>query len=169
MNIANASILAANKMKVKLWEHFGHEADMGVRGFGATKQQAFENAAFALIAVIADPGRVRPEELVELNCEAADDKLLFVDWLNALVYEMATRKMLFSRFEVSVDGHKLHGKAWGESVRHHRPLKSRSDVDNALGRASFQFCPEKLAKRCRLRPFSQNMRAFTHLQRAPSR
>ncbi len=27
------------------WEHFPHEADMGIRGFGATKAEAFEQAA----------------------------------------------------------------------------------------------------------------------------
>ena len=36
------------------WEHFPHEADMGVRGHGASREQAFEQAALALTAVIAD-------------------------------------------------------------------------------------------------------------------
>ena len=48
--------------------------------------------------------------------------MLFVDWLNALVYEMATGKMLFSRFEVRLEGDKLSAKAWGEPIdlaRHH--------------------------------------------------
>jgi tRNA nucleotidyltransferase (CCA-adding enzyme) len=42
--------------------------------------------------------------------------LLLVDWLNALILEMAARHMLFSRFEVSLDGHRLHATAWGEAV-----------------------------------------------------
>jgi tRNA nucleotidyltransferase (CCA-adding enzyme) len=28
------------------WEHFPHEADMGVRGIGPTKEAAFEGAAW---------------------------------------------------------------------------------------------------------------------------
>jgi tRNA nucleotidyltransferase (CCA-adding enzyme) len=55
-------------------------------------------------------------EVVIVRCEAPDDELLLVDWLNALVYEMATRKMLFSRFEVRLLGHRLEATIWGEPV-----------------------------------------------------
>jgi len=98
------------------WEHFPHEADMGVRGIGASREQAFEQAALALTAVIADLDKVAAHEPVEIQCEAPDDELLFVDWLNSLVYEMATRHMLFSRFAVLIAGHKLTAQAWGEPI-----------------------------------------------------
>jgi SHS2 domain-containing protein len=98
------------------WELFAHDADIGVRGFGATREAAFEWAATALTAVLTDPERVRPRQAVEIACEAPDDELLLVDWLNALVYEMATRGMLFGRFSVRIKGRRLHGEAWGELV-----------------------------------------------------
>jgi tRNA nucleotidyltransferase (CCA-adding enzyme) len=66
--------------------------------------------------VIADLDRVAAREPVEIQCEAPDDELLFVDWLNSLVYEMATRHMLFSRFAVQIEGHKLTAQAWGEPI-----------------------------------------------------
>jgi SHS2 domain-containing protein len=103
------------------WEHFPHQADVGVRGLGATQAEAFEQAALALTAVIADPAAVAHVEMIRINCEAPDAELLLVDWLNALIYEMATRKMLFSRFEVNLDGSHLAALAWGEPleiVRH---------------------------------------------------
>ena len=100
----------------KRWEHFSHDADMGVRGFGPTREEAFSQAALAMTAVICDPSLVSPTEEVDLACEAPDDELLFVDWLNALIYEMDTRKMLFCRFQVAIAGTHLTGKAWGESV-----------------------------------------------------
>jgi SHS2 domain-containing protein len=106
------------------WEHFAHEADMGVRGVGGTLAEAFEQAALAMTAVIVtDPTTVAPTEPVEIHCEAPDNELLFVDWLNALVYEMATRKLLFSRFEVKLDGQRLSAQAWGEpaDVARHQP------------------------------------------------
>ncbi len=86
------------------WEHFPHQADMGVRGIGLTKEAAFEQTAQALTAVITDLRSVAPTQSVSITCQAPDDELLLVDWLNALVYEMATRKMLFSRFSVRVNG-----------------------------------------------------------------
>jgi len=98
------------------WEHFEHGADIGVRGFGATKAEAFEQAALALTAVITELAAVEPRETVSVQCAAPDDELLFAEWLNALIYEMSTRKMLFSRFAVRLEGTRLSAEVRGEGV-----------------------------------------------------
>jgi SHS2 domain-containing protein len=102
------------------WEHFSHGADIGIRGFGQTEEAAFEQAALAMTAVVTDPGSVEPHKAIDLACAAPDDELLLVDWLNAVNYEMAIRRMLFSRFEVEIDDGSLRGRAWGERVRTER-------------------------------------------------
>jgi len=97
------------------WEHFPHEADVGVRGFGATPAEAFEQAALALTAIVTH-AEVKPDAPVEVTCEAPDLELLFVDWLNTMIYEMAVRKMLFARFAVTIEGTRLRATLWGEPV-----------------------------------------------------
>ena len=99
-----------------MWEHFHHQADIGVRGVGASLEEAFEQGALALMGVICSLETVAAKEQIEINCRGDNVELLFVDWLNALIYEMATRQMLFSRFEVKIDGDKLSAKAWGEKA-----------------------------------------------------
>jgi tRNA nucleotidyltransferase (CCA-adding enzyme) len=105
------------------FEHFPHGADIGVRGLGPTKAAAFEQAALAMIAAIADPATVAPAVAVAIDCAAGDDELLLTDWLNALIYEMATRRMLFARFAVRLNDGELHATAWGEAidVERHQP------------------------------------------------
>jgi SHS2 domain-containing protein len=105
------------------WEHFEHRADIGVAGYGRTPAEAFEQAALALTAILCDPAAVAPAERVEIECEAPDLELLLVDWLHALIYEMATRHLLFSRFRVHLEGGRLEGEAWGEpvDVARHQP------------------------------------------------
>jgi len=98
------------------WEHFSHQADIGVRGVGFTKEQAFEQAATALTAVITDVACIVPSRLVTVTCEAPNDEVLLVDWLNAIIYEMATKKMLFGRYEVHIHGGRLEGNLWGQEV-----------------------------------------------------
>jgi len=98
------------------WEHFEHRADIGVAGYGSTPAQAMEQAAVALTAILCDPAAVAPLERVSIQCEAPDLEFLLVDWLNALIYEMATRHLIFSRFRVELDGGRLKGEAWGEPV-----------------------------------------------------
>lgn len=110
-------------MRDQHWQHFPHDADVGIRGFGDTREQAFEQAAKAMTAAITDPEKVAAAEAVTISCEAPDDELLLVDWLNALVYEMDARNMLFSRFEVEIHGTRLTATAWGEplDIAKHEP------------------------------------------------
>ncbi len=105
------------------WETFPHEADIGVRGTGATMAEAFAGAATALTAVVCDPAAVGSAETTRIECTAPDNELLLLDWLNALIYEMATRRLLFSRFAVRITGHRLRATAWGEpiDVARHQP------------------------------------------------
>jgi len=73
------------------WEHFPHDPDVGLRGFGGTPARAFEQPARALTAVVTRAA-VKPNLAVEVKCEAPDLELLFVEWLNAVIYEMAVRR-----------------------------------------------------------------------------
>lgn len=98
------------------WQHFAHGADIGVQGRGATLAEAFAAAAVGLTAVVADPLQVRALQSVHVECAMADRGLLFYEWLNSLIFLMATRRMLFSRFDVRIAGDTLEADAWGEPV-----------------------------------------------------
>ena len=106
---------AASTNEALRWEHFPHGADVGVRGFGATPAAAFEQAALALTGAVTS-ATVDPKSAVEVSCEAPDLELLFVEWLNRVIYEMAVRRMLFGRFAVRIEGPRLMGTLWGEPV-----------------------------------------------------
>jgi SHS2 domain-containing protein len=117
------------------WEHFEHGADIGVRGYGESPAAAFEQAALAMTAGVTDPASVRPTTSVDIACSAPDNELLLVDWLNAIVFEMATRAMLFSRFEVRLEANALHGRAWGEGIdkaRHDPAVEIKGATYTAL-------------------------------------
>lgn len=105
------------------WHHFDHGADIGVRGIGLTQAQAFEQAALALTSTVAEIESVEPRQKIEISVENDDPELLLVDWLDALIYQMATRKMLFSRFRIDIQGDRLRAGAWGEPVdiKKHQP------------------------------------------------
>jgi tRNA nucleotidyltransferase (CCA-adding enzyme) len=98
------------------WQHFPHQADIGIVGIAPQLAGAFEQAALGLTAVICEPRRVQQHTAVDVICAAPDMELLLADWLNALIYEMATRHMLFSRYEVHLEGTQLRARAWGEGV-----------------------------------------------------
>jgi protein archease len=97
-------------------QRFAHGADIGVRGRGDTLAAAFEEAALELTCIVADPGRVRPLDVVHVYCRVFDRDLLLVEWLNAIVFEMRTRNMVFSRFDVRIDDCELVARIYGEPL-----------------------------------------------------
>ncbi len=105
------------------WSHFAHGADIGLRGEGQSKAEAFEEIARALTGVVTELESVEADEAVGIHCEAPGDEVLLVDWLNALIYEMAVRQMLFREFEVSIEDGVLNAKVVGERVdrQKHKP------------------------------------------------
>jgi tRNA nucleotidyltransferase (CCA-adding enzyme) len=111
-------------MRSRSWEHFEHDADIGLRASAASREGLFEAMAEALTALITDPGKVRAEQSVSIRCEAPDDALLLTDWLNALIYEMATRSMLFGDWRVTLHDRVLEAVVRGERVdrARHEPV-----------------------------------------------
>lgn len=110
-------------MNMSHWEHFEHEADIGIRGIAPTLEQAFEQAAVAMTAVVTDPELVSDSLAVPIKCEAPDAELLLVSWINELVYEMSAHGRLFNRYRVAIDDGKLTATAFGVAVdrQKHQP------------------------------------------------
>ena len=140
MNIADWNVPREDdrlwdSVHVARWEHFAHDADIGVVGIGPTKAEAFRQAALALTAVVTDPAKVNPIHPVPVACEAPSDDLLLVEWLNVLIYEMAVRAMLFCNFSVEIDDGRLRATAYGEAVdvvRHEPAVEIKGATLTAL-------------------------------------
>lgn len=116
-------------------EHFAHGADIGIRGIGASREAAFEQAAIALSEIVTQRHAIEPKTAVAIECKAPSDALLLVDWLNALIYHMSADRMLFSRFSVTIVDHRLRAEAWGEPVdrdRHAPAVEPKGATYTAL-------------------------------------
>jgi SHS2 domain-containing protein len=98
------------------WEHFDHDADIGVRGYGATQGEAFAQAALALTALYTSLDRIEPRQAVTIECEARDPRVLLTDFLNSVVFEASSCRRVFARFDVRIEGGRLVARATGEAL-----------------------------------------------------
>ena len=113
------------------WELYSHPSDIGIRGFGPTREEAFAQAAMALTSVITDLGKVEPRQPVDIECKEEDDELLLLCWLSSLLYEMDTRGMLFRRFEIEAVEGGVKARAWGERVdvaKHEPAVEVKAEI-----------------------------------------
>lgn len=110
-------------------DYFEHDADIGVVGRGATLEEAFESAAAATFAIMADLSAVRTERSVSLDFEEADVEIALVRWLNLLLGLSHEHGLVFSRFWIERDGVLWRGGASGEPWR--RDLERGTEVKGA--------------------------------------
>ncbi|MDH5641790.1 MAG: archease [Nitrospira sp.] len=105
------------------WEHFYHQADIGIRGWGPSRETAFAQIALALSAVITDLEDIHDRRHIVCECTAPDNDFLLLAWINQVVYEMSVTKMIFRRFDLEIKDHHLRARLGGEpvDVARHQP------------------------------------------------
>lgn len=67
------------------FETFEHTADIGVIGRGKTRAEAFENTAYGMITVIADPAKYSLTDKVEVLADGIDDIGLLERFLSKML------------------------------------------------------------------------------------
>ncbi|HHY46237.1 MAG TPA: archease [Firmicutes bacterium] len=68
------------------WELFEHTADIGLRAFGVTLEEAFAEAARGTLSLIAPSLKPRPLHRTDLAVSARDLESLLVAWLSEILY-----------------------------------------------------------------------------------
>lgn len=130
----------------KQYKYHEHTADITVECWGATLEDAFENAALAAMDVIVDINTVKPERSIDIEVTGIDLKELLVEWIGQILALIDIEIMFFSKFEIidiseNGDGFVLRGRAYGESIdpdNHdiHTEVKAMTYADLRIERTS---------------------------------
>ncbi len=96
-------------------DYFEHAADIGVIGRGASVERAFEGAARAMFAIMAEPAAVGRDIEVEVQFDEGDAEIALVRWLNALLALAREERAVLAEFhlEHSAD----HWRGTGRGAR----------------------------------------------------
>ena len=102
--------------QMKKYEFFNHTADIGIRVYGKTRQELFENAALALFDIIAVLDKLEPRQLRTVSLTAGSYEELLVAWLNELLFLFDSEGFLAKEFSVKIKGNRLEAKVRGEPL-----------------------------------------------------
>lgn len=94
-------------MKRRGYEILEHPADLGISARGESLQEAFEEAAKGLTAIILDPATVRPQTAWPVSITASDREQLLVRWLSEILYLYDGKRFPCAEFTI----HEL-GPTW---------------------------------------------------------
>jgi SHS2 domain-containing protein len=88
------------------YELLEHTADVGIRAWGATTEEAFEQAAWALADLVGVRSSARGQR-VDVRAAAADPGVLLADFLNELLFLQESRGVAFAAVKVHLEGEGL--------------------------------------------------------------
>jgi len=88
---------------MKTYELIDHTADTGIKAYGKSISEAFENAAKGMFDIITDKSEIESIGEYEIRLKAQDLEQLLVDWLSELVFLNSAKNLVFGFFKVDVD------------------------------------------------------------------
>lgn len=121
-----------------MYEHFEHRADVGVRGFGTTLSEAFQETAKAMFEVMGRISNVDRKTKIRISCSADDEEGLLVEFLNTLLAEADIKKLFFCDFDIKIkqgQKYEVEGFAIGEARnvdKHHLKLEVKAATYSQL-------------------------------------
>ncbi|HEY0088016.1 MAG TPA: archease [Candidatus Lokiarchaeia archaeon] len=101
---------------MKTYELVDHTADVGVKAYGKTISEAFQNVAKAMFDIITNKSEIENIGQYDIELEADDLEQLLVDWLSELLYLNTARNLVFGFFKIELDekNNKLKANVFGE-------------------------------------------------------
>lgn len=102
---------------MKKYEYFEATADIGLRAYGESLNQAFENAGLAIFNIISDTSNIKAEREISFKIRSEDEISLLYDYLEELLFYHEIEFMLFSEFHVEIDDNlRLKATIKGEAI-----------------------------------------------------
>jgi SHS2 domain-containing protein len=102
------------------YEILEHTADKGVRAWGRTLEELFENAARGMYRLVVDPAGKKTDVSMPIAVKVSDPfdrSELLVKWLRELIYLTDVQKVVFTDFTVRrVTETSVEGEARGFTV-----------------------------------------------------
>jgi len=122
------------------YTYFEGEHGVGVVGYGTTLERAFEGAAEAAFALVADLSHVRPQRTLPVSFIEADDARALARWLDLLIAAARQHQLVFSEFHLQREKGRWWGCATGQ--RRHGAFARELEV---LGAARGQNAVKRTA------------------------
>jgi SHS2 domain-containing protein len=90
-------------------ETIDHTADMGIRGWGRTPAEAFEEAAGAVFELMADTRGLDPSRRSTISREGSDLTELLIEFLNGMLSDADLSGTVYLRAEITRLGKASNG------------------------------------------------------------
>jgi SHS2 domain-containing protein len=108
------------------FEQFEHTADIGIKAYGKTLEELFENAALGMFSIMADLDGVEEKGEFKVVLSTNDKERLLVDWLSELLYIHEVYDVILNDSKVEI---RENVQGDGETMLEFKALVSGETID----------------------------------------
>jgi len=102
---------------MKKYKFINHTADLGIKVWGKSRKNLFENAAYSMFDIMADLSKVEARELIKIRIGQENIEELLANWLRDLLSRFTGEGYLFKEFKVEkIDSQGLEAQVKGERL-----------------------------------------------------
>jgi len=101
---------------MKGFEQVDISGDVGLRIWGRSIGELFENAGLGMSDLITDTTNIDEEEAKEIHIDADGLEALLVQWLNELIFIFDSSGFIGKRFMVRIKDNSLRAEVYGRSL-----------------------------------------------------
>ncbi len=92
-------------------------SDVMFKAYGKEECELFENSALALVNIMYDSEKVKPEKRVMVTLESKNLEGLLYKFLSVILIRGESKNIFFTKFKVKIKNLKLKAEMWGEKGR----------------------------------------------------
>ena len=123
-------------MVILMYELFEHTADIGVRGYGKTIEESFEETAKAMTSILVDLDTIEAKKTIKITAEADSTEELLFEFLNEILAQIDIEGMIFKEFKITkLENNKLEAELKGEEFnpeKHHAKTQVKAATYSQL-------------------------------------
>ena len=102
------------------YKYLEHTADIKFRSFGRTLNEAFSNAAYAMINIISED-KIKVKMTRKIKVRGIDRKSLLYSFLEEILFLLNTKNFLLSKVkEIKIKDKELTATLSGDNLRNYR-------------------------------------------------
>lgn len=100
----------------KQYEYLEHTADIKIRAYGSSLEEAFKNSAYALTDVVTDHKKVKKKIKKQINVESENQEALLYDFLEQFIILLDSEGFLLAEIkDLKINNLKLTAKIIGDN------------------------------------------------------
>ena len=104
------------------YEFLDHTADIKIKAYGKTQEEAFENLVLAISEYLSKEQKIKPKKTKTIEVHGTDKENLLYNFIDELIYLYDAENFIVSKAEINFLGNNIKAALYGDDTKNYKDL-----------------------------------------------